>query len=42
MKAKLVSARGEVTLPDPPLAHILFSTTRFAWLWAIVRIFTRG
>jgi thiosulfate dehydrogenase (quinone) large subunit len=39
MKAKLVSARGEVTLPDPPLAHILFSTTRFAWLWAIVRIF---
>lgn len=23
---------------DPPIARILFSTTRFAWLWAIVRV----
>lgn len=28
-----------VTIPDPPLAHSLFSTTRFAWLWLIVRVY---
>ena len=39
MKANLVSAKGEVTIPDPPIAHVLFSTTKFAWLWAIVRIY---
>lgn len=39
MKAKLVSSKGDVLLPDPPLAHLLFSTTRFAWLWAIIRVF---
>jgi thiosulfate dehydrogenase [quinone] large subunit len=39
MKAKLITTQGEMTLPDPPLAHILFSTTKFAWLWAIVRIY---
>jgi len=39
MKAKLVSSKGEVMLPDPPLAHFLFSTTRFAWLWALLRLF---
>lgn len=39
MAAKLVTARGEVTMPDPPLAHKLFNTTKFAWLWAIVRIY---
>ena len=39
MKAQLVNPKGEVTIPEPPLAHILFSTTKFAWLWAIVRIF---
>src|SRR6476619_2951307 len=39
MAAKFITPQGEVTLPDPPLAHMLFSTTKFAWLWAIVRIF---
>ncbi len=28
----------EVVVPDPPLAHSLFSTTKFAWLWTILRI----
>jgi len=28
-----------MTIPDPPFAHKLFSTTAFAWLWAIVRIY---
>jgi thiosulfate dehydrogenase [quinone] large subunit len=39
MKARLVTSKGEVTIPEPPLAHLLFSTTKFAWLWAIVRIY---
>jgi thiosulfate dehydrogenase (quinone) large subunit len=39
MKAQLVNPKGEVTIPEPPLAHILFSTTKFAWLWAIIRIY---
>ena len=39
MAAKFITTQGDVTLPDPPLAHTLFSTTKFAWLWAIVRIF---
>jgi thiosulfate dehydrogenase [quinone] large subunit len=39
MKAKLVTAQGEVTIPEPPFAHKLFSTTAFAWLWAVVRIY---
>lgn len=39
MAGKFVTTRGDVTMPDPPLAHTLFSTTRFAWLWLIVRVF---
>jgi thiosulfate dehydrogenase [quinone] large subunit len=39
MNARLVNPKGEVTIPEPPLAHMLFSTTKFAWLWAIIRIY---
>jgi thiosulfate dehydrogenase [quinone] large subunit len=42
MRTKLtgwLAPGGEVTIPDPPLAHTLFATTRFAWLWAILRIY---
>lgn len=39
MIAKLLNAPADVTMPDPPLAHLLFSTTKFAWIWAIVRIY---
>lgn len=39
MNAKIVDTKGTVTIPDPPIAHMLFSTTKFAWLWAIVRIY---
>jgi thiosulfate dehydrogenase [quinone] large subunit len=38
MKARLAPAR-EIAIPEPPLAHKLFSTTAFAWLWAVVRIY---
>ena len=39
MSTKIVDATGTVTIPDPPLAHLLFSSTKLAWLWAIVRIY---
>ena len=39
MKSQVTTSKGEVTIPDPPFAHFLFSTTRFAWLWAIIRIY---
>jgi thiosulfate dehydrogenase [quinone] large subunit len=39
MKTNMVTAQGDITFPDPPLAHTLFSTTKFAWLWLIVRLF---
>ncbi|HEX9372644.1 MAG TPA: DoxX family protein [Roseiflexaceae bacterium] len=39
MSGKVVTSKGEVTIPDPPLAHILFSTTKFAWLWALLRVY---
>ncbi|WP_026370747.1 DoxX family membrane protein [Kallotenue papyrolyticum] len=35
----IVNQRGEVMVPDPPFARVLFSTTRFAWLWLIVRLY---
>ena len=35
----IVNERGEVVIPDPPLATTLFSTTRFSWLWLILRLY---
>lgn len=39
MAGKFFTTQGDVTIPEPPLAHMLFSTTKLAWLWAIIRIF---
>jgi thiosulfate dehydrogenase [quinone] large subunit len=39
MKSQIITGKGEVTISDPPLAHLLFSTTRFAWLFAIIRLY---
>jgi thiosulfate dehydrogenase [quinone] large subunit len=39
MAAQIVNKQGEVIIPDPPIAHVLFSTTRVAWLWAILRVY---
>jgi thiosulfate dehydrogenase [quinone] large subunit len=39
VKLNKVVDHGEITLPDPPIAHALFSTTKFAWLFAIIRIY---
>lgn len=31
--------RHETPIGDPELVHRLFNTTRFAWLWAVLRIY---
>jgi thiosulfate dehydrogenase [quinone] large subunit len=36
---RIVNQSGEVVIPDPPIAHVLFDTTRFAWLWLIIRLY---
>ncbi|HET9221174.1 MAG TPA: DoxX family protein [Roseiflexaceae bacterium] len=35
----MVNQSGEVMIPDPPLAATLFGTTRFSWLWLILRVY---
>jgi thiosulfate dehydrogenase (quinone) large subunit len=35
--SNVVSKNGRV-IEDPPLARLLFSNTRFAWLWTIIRV----
>jgi hypothetical protein len=32
----IVNTQNEVIIPDPPLARMLFSSTRLSWLWLIV------
>jgi thiosulfate dehydrogenase [quinone] large subunit len=36
---KVVNAQGEIVVPDPPIARMLFSTTRVAWLFFIIRVY---
>src|SRR5262245_41653955 len=36
---RAVNRRGEIVVADPPFAHALFATTRFAWLWLIIRLY---
>lgn len=36
--ATRVLVKAQETYADPALARVLFSTTRFAWLWAIIRV----
>ncbi|MBK8046763.1 MAG: DoxX family membrane protein [Anaerolineales bacterium] len=35
----IVNARGEILIPDPPFARFLFSSTRLAWFWLILRVY---
>ncbi len=35
----VVDEKGQILIPDPPIAHALFQTTRFAWLWLAVRLY---
>jgi thiosulfate dehydrogenase (quinone) large subunit len=39
MATEIVTKQGEITLSDPPIAHALLSTTKFAWLFALIRIY---
>lgn len=36
---KIVGQQGQILIPDPPIARMLFQSTRFAWLWLIVRVY---
>jgi thiosulfate dehydrogenase [quinone] large subunit len=36
---KVVDKQGNILIPDPPLAQALFQSTRFAWLWLIIRVY---
>jgi thiosulfate dehydrogenase [quinone] large subunit len=35
----IVNKQGQILIPDPPIAFVLFQTTRFAWLWLILRVY---
>lgn len=35
----IVDKQRQVLIPDPPIAFTLFQTTRFAWLWLILRVY---
>lgn len=34
-----LNEQGEVVIPDPPIAQVLFNTVQFAWLWLILRLY---
>jgi thiosulfate dehydrogenase [quinone] large subunit len=36
---KIVDEKGTILIPDPPIAQALFQSTRFAWLWLIIRVY---
>ncbi|MCC6169952.1 MAG: DoxX family protein [Caldilineaceae bacterium] len=36
---QVVISKGVVTIADPPWSHALFDTTRFAWLWLLIRLY---
>jgi thiosulfate dehydrogenase [quinone] large subunit len=36
---EFVNQRGEVTIADPPIARMLFGSTKLAWLWLIIRLY---
>ncbi|CAN5766363.1 DoxX family membrane protein [soil metagenome] len=35
----VVNQSGGVMISDPPLARLLFSSTRLSWLWLIIRVY---
>ncbi|NCF68233.1 MAG: DoxX family membrane protein [Chloroflexi bacterium] len=34
-----VDKQGQILIEDPPLARMLFQSTRLAWLWLIIRVY---
>jgi thiosulfate dehydrogenase [quinone] large subunit len=35
----IVNYKGQILIQDPPIAFRLFQTTKFAWLWLIIRVY---
>jgi thiosulfate dehydrogenase [quinone] large subunit len=35
----ITDKQGQIRIPDPPIAFKLFQTTKFAWLWLILRVY---
>ena len=35
----IVDNRGQILVEDPPIARALFQSTKFAWLWLIIRLY---
>jgi thiosulfate dehydrogenase [quinone] large subunit len=38
MASKNIVEQGHITIQDPPFAQLLFNTTKFAWLFLIIRV----
>ena len=38
-KKTLIDDKGQVLIPDPPIARALYQTTKFAWLWLAIRLY---
>lgn len=36
---KAVNEKGEILIPDPKIAHVLFQTVKVAWLWLLLRLY---
>ena len=36
---KTVDPRSATQIPEPPVSRFLFSDTRMAWVWLIVRVY---
>jgi thiosulfate dehydrogenase [quinone] large subunit len=39
MTTQAIGKRQTIQIPDPPFAHTIFQTTRFSWLWLILRVY---
>ena len=35
----ITGKQGQILIPDPPIAFTLFQSTKFAWLWLILRVY---
>jgi thiosulfate dehydrogenase [quinone] large subunit len=35
----VVNPKGEIVIPDPPIARLLFASTKISWIWLILRVY---
>lgn len=38
-KKTFIDDKGQVLIPDPPIARALYQSTKFAWLWLAIRLY---